>query len=110
MAGSNTLSFTDDNFDTEVSNSKGITLVDFWAPWCGPCKAIGPLVDQIADEFKGKVKVGKMDTDSAPKTATRFRIMSIPALLIFKDGKVFDNITGAAPKQTIVERLNKALS
>jgi thioredoxin 1 len=110
MAGPDTLTITDDNFEQQITKGKGVALIDFWAPWCGPCKKIGPLVDEIATQYKNKVKVGKLDTDSSPRTATKFTIMSIPSILIFKDGKVYDKIMGLVPKVQITERLEKALA
>lgn len=101
---------TDETFEAEVKKSSIPVLVDFWAEWCGPCKMISPVVEEIAGEFAGKLKVTKLDVDSNPKTPTSFSIMSIPSLLIFKDGKVVDQIIGAVPKAQLVARLNKALA
>jgi thioredoxin 1 len=105
MAGENTLNFTDAAFDQDVINSETPVLVDFWAPWCGPCKAMGPTVDALATEYAGKVKIGKLNTDDNQQTAMRFGIRSIPTLLLFKDGKVVDQRVGAMPKPEVIKML-----
>lgn len=105
MAGDNTLNFTDSAFDQDVVNSETPVLVDFWAPWCGPCRAMAPTVDAIATEYAGKVKVGKMNTDENQQTAMRYGIRSIPTLLLFKGGKVVDQRVGAMPKPEVVKML-----
>jgi thioredoxin 1 len=105
MASENTLNFTDDGFDRDVVNSDTPVLVDFWAPWCGPCKAMGPTVDAIASEYAGKVKVGKLNTDDNQATAMRFGIRGIPTLLLFKGGKIVDQRVGAMPKPEVVKML-----
>jgi thioredoxin 1 len=84
-------------------------LVDFWATWCGPCRMVGPIVDELAKEYAGKLKVGKLNVDSNGKTSIKYGIMSIPSLLFFKKGQVVDQMVGAAPKNSFVERLNKIL-
>lgn len=104
------LEFTESNFDTEVLNSETPVLVDFWANWCGPCKMIAPIVEEIAKELGAKLKVGKVDVDSNQQIAMRYGIRSIPTLLIFKEGKVVDQIIGAAPKQTILDKLSKHIN
>ncbi len=109
MSGENVINLTDQNFDTEITNAEGVALVDFWAPWCGPCRMVGPIVEEIASEYTGKIKVGKVNTDDAPETATKFGIRSIPTLIVFKDGKAVDQIVGAVPKDTITEKLDGAL-
>jgi thioredoxin 1 len=106
MAGENTLNFTDSAFDQDVLNSDVPVLVDFWAPWCGPCKAMGPTVDALATEYAGKVKVGKMNTDENQQTAMRFQIRSIPTLLLFKGGKVVDSRIGSMPKPEVQKMLD----
>jgi thioredoxin 1 len=110
MAAENTLTFTDAAFDQDVLNSKEPVLVDFWAPWCGPCKAMGPTLDAIATEYAGKVKVGKLNTDENPGTAMRFRVMSIPNFILFKDGKVVDQRVGGMPKAEVVKMIQPHLS
>jgi len=98
---------TDANFDEEVLKSDIPVLVDYWAVWCAPCRMIAPLVEEIADEKEGIVKVAKMDVDSNPGVATKFGIRSIPTLMIFKNGEVVDQIIGAVPKSMIEEKLQK---
>ena len=101
---------TDSSFQQEVLNASGApTLVDFWAPWCGPCRIVGPIVDQLASESNGRYRVAKLNVDENPQTASHYQIASIPTLLIFKNGAVVDRIIGAQPKQAIVERLNQAV-
>lgn len=101
------LKFTDENFETEVLNSEKPVLVDFYADWCGPCKMLAPVIEEIAKEYDGKVKVGKLNVDQSPATASKYRVMSIPTLLFVKDGQVVDTIVGSVPKAHIVEKLNK---
>ena len=98
---SNATAVTDADFEKEVEKNDKLTVVDFWATWCGPCKMIAPILDQLATEYQDKVKVTKLDVDANIKTATRFNVRSIPMLLFFKDGKVVDQIVGAVPRQTI---------
>lgn len=98
--------FTDGNFDEEVLKSDTPVLIDFWAVWCGPCRMVAPIVEELAGEYDGKVKIGKLDVDNNPNTAVKYGIRSIPSLLIFKGGEVVENIVGAVPKQQITEKLN----
>jgi thioredoxin 1 len=100
---------TDQNFETEVIKSDKLVLIDFWAVWCGPCKLIAPIVEELANEFDGKVKIGKLDVDSNQQTSIKYGVRSIPTLLLFKDGNLKDTIIGAVPKSKIVEKLNAAL-
>tara|TARA_Y100001960_G_scaffold196110_1_gene205206 strand:+ start:333 stop:662 length:330 start_codon:yes stop_codon:yes gene_type:complete len=104
------IEITDDNFQEEVLNSEIPVLVDFWADWCQPCKMIAPSVAQVADEYDGKIKVGKLDVDSNPRTSTALNIRGIPALLIFNEGKPIDQIIGAVPKSIIQKKLDEALA
>lgn len=92
------LMFTDKNFKEEVLLSGQPVLIDFWAPWCGPCRMMGPIIEQLADEYKGKVKVGKVNVDEEPELSQEFRIMSIPTIVLVKDGKVVKQVVGARPK------------
>lgn len=98
---------TDANFEQEVINSDVPVLIDFWAIWCGPCKVIAPIVEEIANDYEGKLKVGKLDVDNNPNTAIKYGIRSIPTLLIFNDGQVSDQLIGALPKAHIIDRLEK---
>jgi thioredoxin 1 len=99
---------TDDNFQAEVLNSDKPVLVDFWAAWCGPCRMIAPAIEELARDYDGKAKVGKLDVDNNQRVAMQYGIRSIPALLIFKDGKVIDQIIGAVPKAHIAAKLESA--
>ncbi len=101
---------TDTNFATEVEQSDVPVLIDFWAVWCGPCKMVAPIVEELAQEYDGKVKIGKLDVDNNQQTAMKFGIRSIPTLLIFKDGKAADTIIGAVPKGQIAEKLKAQLN
>jgi thioredoxin len=99
---------TDQNFKQEVLDSDKVTLVDFWAPWCGPCQMMGPVLDELAKEVEGKFKVGKLNVDENPASASEYGIMSIPALKIFKDGKVVKELTGVQNKESLKEELENA--
>lgn len=101
QAMSNATAVTDADFEAVVEKAEGLTVVDFWATWCGPCRMIAPILDQLAVDYEGKVKVTKLDVDANIKTATKFNVRSIPMLLFFKGGKVVDQIVGAVPRQTI---------
>lgn len=103
----NAIEVTDANFKKEVLESTVPVLLDFWAEWCGPCKMIAPVVEQLAAEYQGKLKVGKVDVDSNQQTSMQFGIRSIPTLLIFKNGKVVDQIVGAVPKAALAEKVSK---
>ena len=107
MASNDVVTLEDGTFDAEVLKSDIPVLVDFWAVWCGPCKAIAPVVEQIAKDWKGKVKVAKMDIDHNQKVAQQFNIRSIPTLLVFKGGRVVDTIIGAVPKSKLVDAVTK---
>lgn len=100
---------TDASFQKDVLDSKLPVLVDFWAPWCGPCRMVAPVVDEIAEQYDGKVKVVKLNTDDNPKTASDYGIRSIPTLMIFKEGKRVDMVVGAVPKSTLAQTLEKYL-
>jgi thioredoxin 1 len=110
MAVESIVELSDANFDQEVLKSEQPVLVDFWAAWCGPCKALAPTVDEVAIQYAGKVKVGKMDVDRNMATPVRYGIRGIPALLLFKDGKVADQIVGYVPKDIIERSLAKVVT
>lgn len=103
------LHFTDNNFKTEVLDSKLPVLVDFWAHWCAPCKAISPFLEELAKEYHGKAKIGKIDVDANPRITTQYGIMSIPTLIFFKHGKVTDQVTGAINKTELKRRIEESL-
>jgi len=100
----------DKNCEIEVINSDIPVLIDFWAPWCAPCRAIGPVVDELANDYNGKLKVVKMNVDDNPLTPSRFGVRSIPNLLLFKNGQVKDQIVGAVPKQMFVQAIDKLVT
>ncbi len=109
MASDKVIHVSDSDFDTQVVNNDLPCLVDFWAPWCGPCKAIGPVIDQLADEFAGKVQIAKMNVDDNPATPGKFGIRAIPTLILFKNGEILDQITGAVGKTQLNDLINKAV-
>ncbi len=110
MSDTATLQVTDDTFASEIEQSKGLALVDFWAAWCGPCRMVGPIVDQLAGEYADRgVTVAKLDVDSNPRTTARFGVRSIPAILFFKDGKQVDTVVGAVPKAVLEQRIQHHL-
>ena len=104
------ITFTDDNFESEVIASDIPVLVDFWAEWCGPCKMIAPAIEELAAEFDGKAKIGKLDVDNNQLVASKYGIRSIPSLLIFKSGEVVEQIVGAVPKGAIHSKLQTAVA
>lgn len=109
MASEKIVNVTDASFEAEVLKSDKPTLIDFWASWCAPCKAIAPLVDELANEYEGKIKVTKMNVDENPMTPSKFGVRGIPTLILFKDGKVLDQKVGAVPKSQLADMLKKAL-
>ncbi len=103
----NVLAVTDGDFQNEVLDHKGLAVVDFWATWCGPCRMVAPILDQLATEYAGKVKITKVDVDANQKTAATFGVRSIPTLLFIKDGKVVDQVVGALPKAQLQTYIDK---
>ena len=100
---------SDDVFDEEIRKHDGLALVDFWATWCGPCHVIAPIIEQLAEEYDGQLKVGKVDVDANQKTAMRFDVRSIPSVLLFKNGQHVDTVVGAVPKADLVEKIEAHL-
>lgn len=106
---SSTASVTDSTFKQEVLDSELPVLVDFWAPWCGPCRMVSPVVDELASQYGGQVKVVKLNTDDSPGVASQYGIRSIPTLILFKGGQIIDRVVGAVPKATLASTLDKHL-
>src|SRR6188508_3701350 len=104
---SNAVDVTDSDFEAEIEKHEGLAVVDFWATWCGPCRMIAPVLDQLAVEYAGKAKVAKLDVDTNIRTATRFNVRSIPMVIFFKDGKVVDQVIGAVPRPVLEEKFKK---
>ncbi len=109
MASPNIVQFNDDNFEAEVLNSETPVLVDFWAEWCGPCRMLAPTIDELAEEYKGKVKVGKLDTEVGRNVAMRFGISSIPTVILFKKGQMVNRLIGLRPKKDFKAALDAAV-
>ncbi len=107
---SNVSAVTKDSWEAEVVQNKGLVMVDFWAVWCGPCKMIAPIVDELSKEYDGRIKIVKLNTDENPEVAGRYQIMGIPTLMFFKEGKVVDKLVGALPKGQIKEKIDTLLS
>ena len=105
----NVVEVTDQNFQ-EVTGGAGLSMVDFWAVWCGPCRIVAPIVEQLADEYVGKVTVGKLDVDNNQRTATQFNVRSIPTILFFKEGKVVDQVIGAVPRAALESKIKQHLN
>lgn len=106
MAG-NVIEFTDGNFQTEVLTADQPVLVDFWAPWCGPCKMLTPTIEELANDFAGQVRIGKLNTDDNPNTASEHGISAIPTLMLFKNGELVERMTGVVPKDQLAAKISK---
>ena len=109
MAGNNMLTITDENFEAEVLKSDKPVLVDFWAEWCGPCRLMAPTLAAVAQEYAGRIKVGKLNVDDSPSTPPRYQIRGIPTLILFKNGQVADQFVGATSKDTVVKMIERSL-
>ncbi len=104
-----TVEVTDANFANEIEGAEGLSMVDFWAVWCGPCRMVAPIVEELASEYEGKVRVAKLDVDSNQRTASRFNVRSIPSILFFKDGQHVDTVVGAVPKPALERKIQEHL-
>jgi len=109
MAGEKVLHLSKENFEKEVTNLEGSVLVDFWAPWCGPCRMLGPIIDELGSMFEGKAKIAKVNVDEQNELASRFKVMSIPTVLVFKNGEVVEKMVGLRTKEALEASLNKCL-
>ena len=109
MAGANTLEFTDGNFQTDVMESKVPVLVDFWAEWCGPCRALGPAIDELANDYQGKAKIGKVNVDNSREVALKFAIQSIPTILVMKNGEMHKKFVGLVSKSVLARAIDSAM-
>jgi thioredoxin 1 len=109
MAGAHTLTFTDDNFEEDVLQSEQPVLVDFWAEWCGPCKALSPTIDELAEEYAGKIRIGKLDTDANRDASVRFQVSAIPTLILFRRGEVVERLLGLQSKTKLKNSLDALL-
>ncbi|AEV69623.1 thioredoxin [Acetivibrio clariflavus] len=107
MASEKVVIINKNNFEEEVLKSDKAVLVDFWAPWCGPCRAVGPIVDELADEYEGRAKISKLNVDDEGELAAKFRVMSIPTIMIFKNGEVVEKVIGARSKSELISLLDK---
>jgi len=105
----NVIHLNDGNFEEEIKNAQKPLLIDFWAPWCGPCKTIGPIIEELAETYKGRAIIAKINVDENQKAAMTYGVRSIPTLVLFKDGKIVDTIIGLVPKERLEEFINKAL-
>ncbi|MBD3245090.1 MAG: thioredoxin [Candidatus Moranbacteria bacterium] len=103
------LEVNDSNFESEIKNHKGAALVDFWAPWCGPCQMMSPIIEELADKYKDKIKIKKLNIDENPNTAQNFQVMSIPTLIFYKDGEETERIVGAHDKETMIDKIEENL-
>ncbi len=99
----------DDSFETEIEGADGLAMVDFWAEWCGPCRMVSPIVEELAEEYEGEVKVAKVDVDECQRTAQKFNVRSIPSILFFSDGEHVDTVVGAVPKEQLEEKIEQHL-
>lgn len=109
MAVTHPMAVSDADFAQEIGQHEGLAIVDFWATWCGPCQIIAPVIEQMADEYEGRLKVAKLDVDANQRTAMQYGVRSIPTVLLFKDGKLVDSVVGAVPKALLVEKVERHL-
>ncbi len=110
MAVTHPLAVTDADFAQEIGGHSGVAIVDFWATWCGPCQIIAPVIEQLAHEYEGRLKVAKLDVDASPQTAMQYGVRSIPSVLVFKDGQHVDTVVGAVPKALLVDKIEAQLT
>lgn len=103
------IELTDENFKKEIGGSEELILVDFWAPWCGPCRMMGPIIEELSKEFDGKIKIKKLNVDENPNIASEYEILSIPTLKVFKKGKIVEEMAGLQPKEVLTEKINNLI-